>query len=227
MPIPNIVYFDLETKKISSDFPKDANEGWGEAITHWFPEEGELTKRNVFEFGFGLAATNDNQATKLWCDPYDLVSYLISPQVDQIVTFNGNHFDYMVLLGELDPPDFSQPDPFSDTFKMIYDKLVGKSCDLLLEVTKVLGHRVGLDNLNRAMLNVQKEISGADFWKMYNSGDPVQHITSINYLISDVVNLYQIHQCAVALKQMCYFDAAGTMKKFDIELPEPADNIPF
>lgn len=115
--------------------------------------------------------------TKLWP---------ILEKADMIVTFNGDHFD-LPLLNKY----YS-----GDLLKM-------KSLDLLKEVRKSLGHRVGLGAIAEATLGVGKSGNGLEAVEWWKKGE-IEKI--IKYCIDDVKVTKQVHDYALANKKLKYKD---------------------
>src|ERR1700723_4236903 len=97
--LPNIVFFDLETRFVSDDFP----DKWGTSIFHWNEPTRKVATTSIIRMEYGVACTTDNDGTKLWNDPMELFIFLISAEVDAICTFNGESFDFPVLISSIDP----------------------------------------------------------------------------------------------------------------------------
>ena len=211
----NYLYFDLETKKTSKDF----QDGWGHSIPHFDGSGTTLSESNIFWMEMGVAATFDNHALRFWDSPVELLEYLVSDAVDHIVTFNGEGFDFNVLLAAIEPPQVSQAGyAFSDGYKQFYSILKGKSIDLLAIINSTLGHRVSLGNILQAMFDKGKVADGAMWWPMWNSQDPAQRMLAVNYLMDDVVQLRKVHGVAAELGQLAYMDKFNQLQVFNIKV---------
>jgi DEAD/DEAH box helicase domain-containing protein len=109
---------------------------------------------NIARFGLAVAITWDAQNRfRRWFeqDAKALISEL--EQFDRIVSFNGDRFDFEVLRGY-------HP----------VDRLMGKSFDLLVDLTRRLGHRVKLDDLARETLVKQKTGDGLEIVQWWREG---------------------------------------------------------
>ncbi|HEY1037324.1 MAG TPA: ribonuclease H-like domain-containing protein, partial [Candidatus Paceibacterota bacterium] len=101
----------------------------------------------------------------------------ILEKADSIVTFNGDHFD-LPILNKYYPGDLM--------------KL--KSLDLLKEVRKSLGHRVGLGSIAQATLGVGKGGHGLEAIEWWKKGE-VDKI--IKYCLEDVRITKEVHDYAM------------------------------
>lgn len=105
-------------------------------------------------------------------------------QADVIITFNGDHFD-IPLLNKYYPGNL----------------LHKKSLDLLKEIKKSLGFRVGLGVIAQGTLNAGKSghgLEAVDWWK---KGE-IDKI--IKYCLEDVRITKEVHDYAVANKKLKY-----------------------
>jgi hypothetical protein len=220
MAIPNIVFYDTETKFVSSDFP----DGWGLSIPDWRNPAKELSTTSILRMEFGVAATYDNKNIKLWHDPTELLIYLLSPGVDAIVSFNGERFDFPMQIASIDPEsfDFAKME-FSDSFKEVYLQLASKSIDILSHVERVLGHRISLAQIVIALEDSPKIADGTQFWKLFNSPEPVERVLATNYVLDDVIRLQKIYAIAHEFGMLAFRDNLGTTRKFEIKLPSILD----
>jgi DEAD/DEAH box helicase domain-containing protein len=110
----------------------------------------------------------------------------ILESADSIVTFNGDHFD-LPLLNKY----YS-----GDILKM-------NSLDLLKEVRKSLGHRVGLGAIAQATLGVGKSGHGLEAIDWWKKGE-IQKI--IKYCIEDVRITKEVYDYAILNKKLKYKD---------------------
>ncbi len=225
--VANVVYLDSETKNLFDDVG-----GRGRDIAHWLSDEFILTQEGVCKLAFGIASTYDNRGMKFWHDPSELLEFLMSEEVDVIITFNGEAFDFPMIISQLAPPEEKDgklilPEPFQE----IYSRIGEKSLDLMVKIEEVLGHRISLDSIKTAMFNETKTASGADFWKMFTSDDITKRIAAINYLMADVLDMYRIFGVAHELGQLAYLNQASQVTIFDIKLPDVREivngNTPF
>lgn len=212
----NTVFFDLETLRLSSDFPDE----WGKNETiqlDGFPPI--KTQRNIFQMQLAMAGTRDKDRVRFWNDGQELLEYLLSDSVDQIVTFNGNRFDFCVLLGEMDPPNFDSPTPYSELFMEALGILMNKSIDLLQIIEDQLGHRISLDQITSALFDDVKEIDGTQWLEYFMSEDLGQRTKAINYLLADVENLFKICGVILNFQMIAFTTNDGGTQKVHLEIP--------
>ncbi len=110
----------------------------------------------------------------------------ILEKTDVIVTFNGDHFD-LPLLNKY----------YSGDLMKI------RSLDLLKEVRKSLGYRVGLGNIAEATLGVGKSGHGLEAIEWWKNGE-IDKI--IKYCTEDVRITKEIHDYAMANKRLKFKD---------------------
>jgi len=110
----------------------------------------------------------------------------IIEQADILVTFNGDHFD-IPLLNKYYPGDLMKI----------------KSLDLLKEVRKALGHRIGLGNIAEATLGKGKSGNGLEAVDWWKKGE-IDKI--IKYCIDDVKVTKEVHDYAMANKKLKFKD---------------------
>ena len=110
----------------------------------------------------------------------------ILEQTDVIVTFNGDHFD-LPLLNKY----------YSGDLMKI------RSLDLLKEVRKSLGYRVGLGNIAEATLGVGKSGHGLEAIEWWKNGE-IDKI--IKYCTEDVRITKEIHDYAMTNKRLKFKD---------------------
>ena len=219
MPVPNICYLDSETRDLFDDVG-----GRGEDVGHWLSDDFKFSSSGIFNLSFGMAATYDNAGLRFWLDPLELIQFLVDDSIDMIVTFNGDSFDFPMILSQVEKPEkVSGAWQFSEGFQTFYTMLGKKSVDVLVECEKVLGHRVKLDQLIQAMFGKRKEMDGADWWKFYTSGDLEKNTKAVNYLIADVLDLYKIYAVAHEMGKLAYMDNVGQARPFDIKIPTLED----
>lgn len=105
---------------------------------------------------------------------------------DIIVTFNGDHFD-LPVLNKYYTGDLTK-------FRHV---------DLLKEVQKVIGRRVGLDNIAQATLGVGKTGNGLEAITWWKNGE-IDKI--IEYCKADVKVTKDVYDYAIKEKQLFYTD---------------------
>jgi DEAD/DEAH box helicase domain-containing protein len=105
-------------------------------------------------------------------------------QSDVLVTFNGDHFD-IPLLNKYYSGNLMQK----------------KSLDLLKEVKKSLGFRVGLGVIAQGTLNAGKSAHGLEAVEWWKKGE-IDKI--IKYCLDDVKITKEVHDYAIANKKLKY-----------------------
>ena len=122
----------------------------------------------------------------------------IIEKADMLITFNGDHFD-IPLLDKYYPGDLTKI----------------KSLDLLKEVRKSLGHRIGLGLIAQGTLNKGKGGHGLDAIEWWRKGE-IDKI--IKYCLEDVKITKEIYEYAMANKKLKYKEGEQI-----IEFPVPTD----
>jgi DEAD/DEAH box helicase domain-containing protein len=110
----------------------------------------------------------------------------ILEKADSIVTFNGDHFDLPILNKYY----------AGDLMKL-------KSLDLLKEVRKALGHRIGLGSIAQATLGVGKSGHGLEAIEWWKKGE-VDKI--IKYCLEDVRITKEVHDYAMKNGALKFLD---------------------
>ncbi|MBU3668379.1 MAG: helicase [Candidatus Taylorbacteria bacterium] len=138
----------------------------------------------------------------------------ILEKADQIITFNGDHFD-IPILNKYYPGDLLQI----------------KQLDLLKEVKKSLGHRVGLGSIAEATLGVGKSGHGLDAIEWWKKGE-IDKI--IKYCIDDVKVTKGVYEYALEHKKLKFKDgtniaefAIDTTGWQDVEESKMTFSLPF
>ncbi len=108
----------------------------------------------------------------------------ILERADVLITFNGDHFD-IPLLNKYYSGDLSKI----------------KSVDILKEIRKALGFRIGLDNIATATLGRGKTGHGLEAIEWWKNGE-IDKI--IKYCIGDVEVTKQVYDYAMANKSLKY-----------------------
>ncbi len=110
----------------------------------------------------------------------------ILEKADVLVTFNGDHFD-LPLLNKYYSGDLMRL----------------KSLDLLKEVRKSLGHRIGLGNIAQATFGIGKSGHGLEAVEWWKKGE-IEKI--IKYCIDDVKITKDVYDYAVEHKKLKFMD---------------------
>jgi len=126
----------------------------------------------------------------------DLVDQLL--RADLVVGFNVVNFDYEVLMGYtiLDLPHQCL------------------TLDLLVDIEKKLGHRLGLDTLASASLGVGKTGDGLDAIRWWREGKMLE---IAEYCCFDVKCTKLVHEYGVAHKKLLYTDRFQQKRSVEVE----------
>jgi DEAD/DEAH box helicase domain-containing protein len=126
----------------------------------------------------------------------DLVDQLL--KADLVVGFNVINFDYEVLMGYtiLDLPHQC------------------RTLDLMVDIEKKLGHRLGLDTLASASLGVGKTGDGLDAIRWWREGKMLQ---IAEYCCFDVKCTKLVHEYGVAHRKLFYTDRFQQKRSVDVE----------
>ncbi len=114
----------------------------------------------------------------------DMIQQLMRASV--VVGFNHVNFDYQVLAG-YSLLDFSQIPSF----------------DMLVEVDKILGHRLKLDSIAEATLGYGKTADGLDAIRWWREGK-IYEIAE--YCAYDVKITKEVFEYAISYRELFYFD---------------------
>lgn len=121
-------------------------------------------------------------------------------EADQVIGFNIKNFDFQVLK-----PYFSLD---LDTIPYL---------DILIEVDKLIGHRVKLDNLAQMTLGVGKSGDGLQALSLYKAG----RIDELKkYCLQDVKITKELYDYVLKYNKLIYKDYFET-KEIAIIFPEP------
>jgi DEAD/DEAH box helicase domain-containing protein len=126
-------------------------------------------------------------------------------EADQIIGFNIKGFDFEVL----------RPYVNFDVHQLPY-------LDILEEVTKIIGHRIKLDNLAQTTLGVGKSADGLEALRMYKQGrmDDLK-----KYCTQDVKVTKEIYDYAMKYGKLLYKDYFET-REIQVRFPEPVEKKP-
>jgi DEAD/DEAH box helicase domain-containing protein len=119
-------------------------------------------------------------------------------RADLVVGFNVINFDYEVLMGYT-PLDLAYNVP---------------TLDMLVEIEKKLGHRLGLDAVSSATLGVGKTAEGLDAIRWWREGKLLE---IAEYCCFDVKCTKLVHEYGVQKKQLFYTDRFQQKKSVAIE----------
>ncbi len=190
-----VLYFDLETK-----LSADEVGGW----------------ENIVDMGMSCGVVYDSQTQRYEQYAEDEVMKLIGHlrQGELVVGFNHIRFDLMVLAG-------------SEVEKGAREQLYGELCslnnfDIMVELQKLLGHRVGLDALARATLQESKSSSGLQALQWYKEGKLKE---LMDYCIKDVEITRRVHQYALQHQKLSY-ESRGEIKSVALSWSLPEEKTP-
>ncbi|EDY19922.1 ATP-dependent RNA helicase, DEAD/DEAH box family [Chthoniobacter flavus Ellin428] len=126
----------------------------------------------------------------------ELVQQLL--RADLVVGFNVINFDYEVLMGYMayDLPHLCQ------------------TLDLMVDIEKKLGHRLGLDAVASASLGVGKTGDGLDAIRWWREG---RLLDIAEYCCFDVKCTKLVHEFGIAKKQLFYNDRFQQRKSVPVE----------
>jgi len=182
-----IVYFDLETKYSAEEVG-----GWDKIIDMGM-SVGVLWDTSDSQFHVYL----ENQAQ-------ELINHC--KKADMIVGFNHIGFDHRVLAGIR----YSNQE---DRSRLYTELLELNNFDMLVELKKVLGHRLKLDSIARPTLGAGKSADGLQALQWYKEGklDKI-----IEYCKVDVEVTRDVHQYALEHGKLLY-DSRGGVKTVKVD----------
>ena len=187
-----ILYFDLETK-----YSADEVGGWS----------------NIMDMGMSVGVVWDSLDLKhhvyLEHQTPALIKHL--HEGDLIVGFNHVEFDLRVLAGH---------QPTHELRHQVYLELRNLNhFDMLLELKKVLGHRLRLDSLAKPTLQVGKSADGLQSLQWYKEG---RIDLIIEYCKQDVEVTRRLYEYALEHGQLLYDSRSGIKSvALNWHLPEP------
>ena len=118
-------------------------------------------------------------------------------RADLVVGFNQIRFDYKVLEG-YSVFDFSQV----------------PSLDMLIEVDRLLGHRLKLDSITQATFDCEKTAEGLQAIEWYREGKLAE---IAEYCLFDVKLTKLVHEYGVAYGHLYYLNRFGKKLKMEVE----------
>ena len=163
-----ILYFDLETK-----YSADEVGGWG----------------NIEDMGMTTGVIWDTSDEKFHVYIEHQIQEMVDHffHADQIVGFNHVGFDYRVVAGV----------HYTDNHERssLHAELAGlNNFDMLLELKKILGHRLKLDSIARPTLGKGKSADGLQALKWYKEGklDKIIEYCKVDVEVTRDVHLYAL-----------------------------------
>ncbi len=175
-----IVYFDLETK-----YSADEVGGWG----------------NIEDMGMSVGILWDTSDSQFHIYLENQIQELVAhcKRADLVVGFNHIGFDYRVVAGVLHANRTERQRAHTELVEL-------NNCDMLIEVKKILGHRLKLDSIARPTLGVGKSADGLQALQWYKEGK-LEKI--IEYCKVDVEVTRDIHQYALKNGELMYDSSSG------------------
>lgn len=170
----------------------------------------------VIDLSFGLAATMEDTAVQIWKEPLELVGYLLS--FDEIVTFNGDKFDFPLLSAEaaragnpnlVDPRVIIQDAVFCD----LYSRFAARSRDVLSVIKQHTGSVVGLANAAHATLDVQKKHKLVDTIALLQNRDL---FAAVNFSLEGAALAYNLAYVMRNLKKLMILGPDDAVVAFDV-----------
>ena len=163
-----ILYFDLETKYSAAEVG-----GWG----------------NIEDMGMSIGVIWDTLDEKFHVYIEHQIKEMVDHfyRADQIVGFNHVGFDYRVVAGVR----------YADSHERsrLHTELAGlKNFDMLLELKKLLGHRLKLESIARPTLGTGKSADGLQALKWYKEGklDKIIAYCKVDVEVTRDVHLYAL-----------------------------------
>ena len=133
----------------------------------------------------------------------ELIDMLV--KADLVVGYNHMYFDYPVLQGY--------------TILQLADSTV--NLDMLIEVEKILGHRLKLDSLASASLGTGKTADGLDalrWWQEYKkTGNKEPMMKIAEYCCYDVKVTKEVHEYGIQHGHLKYHDRNGNLAQLDVD----------
>jgi len=185
------LYFDLETK-----YSADEVGGWS----------------NIEDMGMSIGVIWDSEDEKFHVYIEHQIQEMVDHfyQADKIVGFNHVGFDYRVVSGVRHTE--------SQKRSMLYTELVGlNNFDILLELKKILGHRLKLESIARPTLGLGKSSDGLQALRWYKEGklDKI-----IEYCKVDVEVTRDIHKYALENSKL-HYDSRNGIKTVNLDWNSP------
>lgn len=139
--------------------------------------------------GMSVGVTYSTRTGRYHIYPEKRVEELIKQltQADLVVGFNIISFDYEVLMG----------------YTVVDLPHQCRTLDMLVELEKTLGHRIGLDSVATATLGVGKTADGLDAIRWWREG---RHVEIAQYCCYDVKCTKLVHEYGVANRKLFYSD---------------------
>ncbi len=181
-----ILYFDLETKRSADDVG-----GWS----------------NIMDMGMSVGILWDTQDEKFHIYKEDQSLELVRhcKEADMVVGFNHVGFDYKVVAGCVAQKSGDRERAYGELSNL-------NNFDMLLELKKVLGHRLKLDSIASPTLKIGKSADGLQALEWYKTG---QLDKIIKYCKDDVTITRDVHRYALDRGHLLY-DSRGGIQKVEL-----------
>lgn len=163
--------------------------------------------QNKDKMGVSVAVTFSTRGGQYRVFGEDGIDALVDQLVraDLVVGYNHVQFDYPVLQG------YTIRDLASQTVNL----------DMLLDLEKRLGRRVGLDAVATASLGVGKSADGVDalkWWQEYKrTADTAVLLRIAEYCAYDVKVTMRLHEYGVAHGHVKYADRSGQVQQVEVD----------
>lgn len=155
------------------------------------------------KMGMSVGVTYSTETGRYHIYGEDQVEELIDQLVkaDLVVGYNHIQFDYSVLQG------YTIYDLPSQTI----------NCDMMQDLEKVLGHRLKLDSVAKASLEVGKTADGLDalkWWQLYKKTKDSEHMMNIaQYCCYDVKVTKEVYEYGLKHGIVKYADRNGKVQE--------------
>lgn len=170
-----------------------------------FGDVGGAKNKDKMGISVGVAySTRTEQYHIFGEDDTDALVNMLT-RADLVVGYNHMYFDYPVLQGY--------------TILDLADSTV--NLDMLIEVEKILGHRLKLDSLASASLGMGKSADGLDalrWWQEYQktgNNEPMMKIAE--YCCYDVKVTKEVHEYGIKNGFLKYHDRNGNPTQVDVD----------
>ena len=166
---------------------------------------------NKIEMGMSVGCTFSTRTGKYHIygegEAEELVNQLV--KADLVVGYNHLGFDYGVL------EKYTVYDLPSQT----------ANCDMLVDLEKILGHRLKLDAVASATLGLSKTADGLEalkWWQKYQKTGDQEHLLNIaEYCCYDVKVTREVYEYGVKEGKVKYTDKAGVLQEVAVPWKMP------
>ncbi len=161
---------------------------------------GGWNRKHEMKMSVGVTYSTASEQYRIY--PESAVQDLIGQlrHADLVVGFNVINFDYQVLMGYT-------------VLDLVHEL---HTLDLMVEVEKVVGHRLGLGALATASLGTGKTGDGLDAIKWWREG---RYLDVAQYCCFDVKVTRLLHEHGLEHKELRYQDKFGQPRTIGIDWP--------